>query len=84
MMMMLVLIRSCVPSSDNQAPLSEFASNLQQLLEHSPNHELKMSQVTPTYRDYFGWELTLRTYGFTKLRDLINAMPTNFQVGVLS
>lgn len=50
------------------------------LLKHKPRFSIRVSKFIPTYHHHFGRQCKLSNYGFSKLVDLLEAMPQCVQM----
>jgi len=58
----------------------QFAVDVVDLLKHSPQYRLPFSRFIPGYHHHFGRQCRVADYGFTKLIELIEAVPHVVQV----
>jgi len=62
--------------------LTKFSHEVLELLQHSPQCCLLFNRFIPTYHRYFGRQCRTANYGFTRLIELLNAIPHVVQVCV--
>jgi len=60
--------------------LALFSRELVDLLKTSPHCQLPFSRFIPAYHHHFGRQCRVADYGFTKLIDLMEALPHIVQV----
>lgn len=60
--------------------LALFSRELVDLLKTSPHCQLLFSRFIPAYHHHFGRQCRVADYGFTKLIDLMEALPHIVQV----
>ena len=58
----------------------KFAEECLELLKHLPECRLPFKKFIPTYHQHFGRQCRLADYGFTKLIELIEAIPTIIEI----
>ena len=58
----------------------KFAEECLELLKHLPKCRLPFNKFIPTYNQHFGRQCRLADYGFTKLIELIDAIPTIIEI----
>ena len=58
----------------------KFAEECLELLKHLPNCRLPFNKFIPAYHQHFGRQCRLADYGFTKLIELIEAIPTIIEI----
>lgn len=52
-----------------------FQSNLRALLENQPDHVVTLGNLVSVYQKSFGHRCKVSNFGFSKLTDLIDAVP---------
>ena len=55
--------------------LKVFEKNFQMLLESQPDGVIALGNFVSTYMKFFGQKCKIATFGFSKLTDLIEAVP---------
>ena len=79
---MLIDVSKCVsPSLVNQ--LTFFGRELVDLLRTQTHCQLLFNRLIPAYHHHFGRQCRVADYGFTKLIDLLDALPNIVQVSIL-
>ena len=58
----------------------KFAEECLELLKHLPQCRLPLNKFIPAYHQHFGRQCRLADYGFTKLIELIEAIPTIIEI----
>ena len=58
----------------------KFAEECLELLKHLPECRLPFNKFIPAYQKHFGRQCRLADYGFTKLIELIDAIPTVIEI----
>jgi len=71
---------SCV-SPPLAGQLALFSRELVDLLKTTPNCQLSFNRFIPAYHHHFGRQCRVADYGFTKLIQLLEALPNIVQVG---
>ena len=77
----LIVIQVAVLGSERWLILSQplklkaFARNLQMLLQSQPDGFIALGNFVSTYMKFFGQKCKIATFGFSKLTDLIEAVP---------
>jgi meiosis arrest female protein 1 len=68
-------------ASDTQTKsLQNFSREVRDLLKHHPNSEVPFAKFVPAYHAHFGRQCCVHEFGFTKLVDLMEAIPQVVQV----
>jgi len=74
----------CVLAADQTpeelARTKHFASDVVDLLRHSPHYRMPFSKFIPAFHRHFGRQCRVASYGFTKLIELFEAIPYAVQV----
>lgn len=77
----------CVLETDQtpeeMARTKHFASDVVDLLRHSPHYRMPFSKFIPAFHRHFGHQCRVASYGFTKLIELFEAIPYAVQVFML-
>ena len=55
--------------------IKAFAKNVKMLLESQPDGVIALGNFVSTYMKFFGQKCKIATFGFSKLTDLIEAVP---------
>lgn len=77
----LIVMQVAVRGSERWLILSQplkikaFEKNLQMLLESQPEGMIALGNFVSTYMKFFGQKCKIATFGFSKLTDLIEAVP---------
>ena len=56
--------------------IKAFEKNLKMLLQIQPDGAIALGNFVSTYMKFFGQKCKIATFGFSKLTDLIDAVPT--------
>lgn len=87
--MFLIVIQVAVLGSERWLILSQalklkaFAKNLQMLLQSQPDGVIALGNFVSTYMKFFGQKCKIATFGFSKLTDLIEAVPKIAKVSLI-
>lgn len=87
--MFLIVIQVAVLGSERWLILSQslklkaFAKNLQMLLQRQPDGVIALGNFVSTYMKFFGQKCKIATFGFSKLTDLIEAVPKIAKVSLI-
>ena len=60
--------------------IKAFAKNVKMLLESQPDGVIALGNFVSTYMKFFGQKCKIATFGFSKLTDLIEAVPNVVKV----
>ena len=63
--------------------LKTFEKNLQMLLDSQPDGLIALGNFVSTYMKFFGQKCKIATFGFSKLTDLIEAVPKVAKVSLI-
>lgn len=63
--------------------IKAFAKNLKMLLESQPDGVIALGNFVSTYMRFFGQKCKIATFGFSKLTDLIEAVPAVAKVTLI-
>ena len=58
----------------------QFSKDVVDLLRHQPHFRMPFNKFIPSYHHHFGRQCKLAYYGFTKLLELLEAIPEILQV----
>ena len=82
--MLLQRIRSFVLQTDQTpeevARTKHFARDVVDLLRHSQHYSIPLSKFIPAFHRHFGRQCRVASFGFTKLIELLEAIPYAVQV----
>lgn len=82
MLIFLICIQVTQQGSERWVSLSQplkikaFQQNLKMLLEVQPDRVIALGDFVSTYMKFFGRKCKIATFGFSKLTDLIEAVPS--------
>jgi len=62
------------------ARTKHFASDVVDLLRHSPHYRMPLGKFIPAFHRHFGRQCRVASYGFAKLIELFEAIPYAVQV----
>ena len=63
--------------------IKAFEKNLKMLLQNQPDGVIALGNFVSTYMKFFGQKCKIATFGFSKLTDLIEAVPTVAKVTIV-
>lgn len=63
--------------------LNQISREVVDLLKHAPNCQIPFSKFIPEYHHHFGRQCRVADYGYTKLIELLEAIPHVVQVSIL-
>lgn len=64
--------------------LSQFGREVVDLLKHSPQCRISFVKFIPAYHHHFGRQCRVADYGYTKLMELLEAIPHIVQVTIVN
>ena len=71
-------------SLSQRMKIDAFEKNLKMLLESQPDRLIALGNFVSTYMKFFGRKCKIATFGFSKLTDLIEAVPNVAKVRIES
>ncbi|XP_051062669.1 meiosis regulator and mRNA stability factor 1 isoform X2 [Phodopus roborovskii] len=77
---MVVCIRKRERTQDEIERTKQFSKDVVDLLRHQPHFRMPFNKFIPSYHHHFGRQCKLAYYGFTKLLELLEAIPEILQV----
>eukprot|EP00073_Rattus_norvegicus_P027605 XP_006245749.1 PREDICTED: meiosis arrest female protein 1-like isoform X2 [Rattus norvegicus] len=77
---MVICIRKRERTQDEIERTKQFSKDVVDLLRHQPHFRMPFNKFIPSYHHHFGRQCKLAYYGFTKLLELLEAIPEILQV----
>lgn len=77
---MVIYIRKRERTQDEIERTKQFSKDVVDLLRHQPHFRMPFNKFIPSYHHHFGRQCKLAYYGFTKLLELLEAIPEILQV----
>ncbi|XP_059125927.1 meiosis regulator and mRNA stability factor 1 isoform X3 [Peromyscus eremicus] len=77
---MIICIRKRERTQDEIERTKQFSKDVVDLLRHQPHFRMPFNKFIPCYHHHFGRQCKLAYYGFTKLVELLEAIPEILQV----
>ncbi|XP_006983930.1 meiosis regulator and mRNA stability factor 1 isoform X2 [Peromyscus maniculatus bairdii] len=77
---MVICIRKRERTQDEIERTKQFSKDVVDLLRHQPHFRMPFNKFIPCYHHHFGRQCKLAYYGFTKLVELLEAIPEILQV----